>query len=135
MDAVDNKRLMQDAFSEMSKGNDKLFIDALSDDVSWTWMGTVNWTKTFEGKESVVNDLLGPARGMLAGPSTATVHRLIADDDHVVVEFQGHSTLVDGRPYNNKYCWVCTFADGKVQELDEFMDTELVTETFGTIDK
>lgn len=33
---------------------------------------------------------------------------------------------------NNKFGWVCRFAGGKLRELREYMDTDLVTETFGT---
>ena len=135
MSAVDNKQLMQKVFSEMSKGNEKPFIEALAPDIRWTWMGTVNWFKTFKGKETVIKELLGPAKSMLAGPSKVTVDRFIAEGDYVVVEFRGENTLLDGRPYNNRDCWVCSFADGKLQELHEYMDTELVTATFGTGDE
>ena len=58
MSAIDNKQLMRAIFSELSKGNGKPFVEALADDIQWTWMGTVNWSKTFNGKESVVNELL-----------------------------------------------------------------------------
>jgi ketosteroid isomerase-like protein len=32
-----------------------------------------------------------------------------------------------GMPYNNTYCWVCRFGDGKLRELTEYSDTELIT--------
>jgi ketosteroid isomerase-like protein len=34
---------------------------------------------------------------------------------------------VTGRPYNNVYCIVCRFADGKIQEMTDYVDTELIT--------
>jgi uncharacterized protein len=49
----------------------------------------------------------------------------------VVIEHRGRNATPDGRPYDNKYCWVCRFADGRLRELREYMDTQLVTETFG----
>jgi ketosteroid isomerase-like protein len=57
-------------------------------------------------------------------------HRFIADDDYVVVEGSGQNTTPDGKLYNNKYCWVCRLSEGKIHELREYMDTQLVTETF-----
>ena len=54
-------------------------------------------------------------------------HRFIAEGDHVVVEGRGQATTKAGKAYNNTYCWVYRIADGKVQELTEYMDTELVT--------
>ena len=56
-----------------------------------------------------------------------TATRIIAEDDHVVVECQGQVTTKSGKPYNQRYCYVCRMADGKVRELTEYLDTELVT--------
>lgn len=135
MRADGNKRLMQDIFSELAKGNDQPLVEALADDIQWTWMGTVSWTRTFTGKESVVNELLRPAKAMTTGESTVVVHRFIGEGDFVVVEFQGQNTLLDGRAYNNTYCWVCRFAGSKLRELHEYMDTELITAVFPPGDK
>jgi ketosteroid isomerase-like protein len=131
MSAYENKQLMQDIFSELSKGNGKPFVDAMADDIHWTWMGTVNWSKTFMGKKSVINELLDPGTSLLTEPFFKYfAHRFIAEGDYVVVESRGLNMLRDGRPYNNKYCWVCHIVEGKLQELHEYMDTELVTATF-----
>ena len=136
MSASENKQLMQDIFSELSKGNGQAFVEALADDIQWTWMGTVKWSKTFNGKEAVINELLNPGTSMLTAPFFKYfAQRFIAEGDYVVVESRGENTLRDGRSYNNSYCWVCRFAEGKLKELHEYMDTELVTVTFRTDDK
>lgn len=135
MSVMDNKQLMQDILSEMSEGNLAPLVDAMAEDMRWTWMGTGRWSHTFEGKQSVVNELLAAVNSTLTQPYEVVAHRFIAEDDFVVVEHSGRNTTPDGRPYNNKYCWVCRFADGKLRELREYMDTELVTETFGTDEK
>ena len=136
MSASENKQLMQDIFSELSKGNGQAFVEALADDIQWTWMGTVKWSKTFNGKEAVINELLNPGTSVLTAPFFKYfAQRFIAEGDYVVVESRGENALRDGRSYNNKYCWVCRFAEGKLQELHEYMDTELVTVTFRTDDK
>lgn len=130
--ATDNKQLMQDIFSELSKGNFKPLFDVMAEDMQWTWMGTMQWSKTFKGKESVVNELFGAVKTTLTEPYKDVAHRFIAEGDYVVVEHSGQNTTPDGRPYNNKYCWVCRFAEGKLHSLHEYMDTELVTATFPT---
>jgi ketosteroid isomerase-like protein len=33
--------------------------------------------------------------------------------------------------YDNNYCWVFRFQGGLIQEVREYMDTQLVTDTFG----
>jgi hypothetical protein len=43
MSTIDNKKLMEHLFSELSKGNDEPFLQAMADDMQWTWMGIPNW--------------------------------------------------------------------------------------------
>ncbi len=125
-----NRQLMKDIFAELSKGNDAPFVEAMAEDMRWTWMGSGRWSKTFGGKRAVLDELWSAVRRTLAPPYKVVARRLIAEGDHVVVEAQGHNTTPDGRQYHNNYCWVCRIADGKIRELREYMDTQLVTETF-----
>lgn len=132
MSATENKRLIKHVFDGLAEGDFDPLIDAMAADFRWRWMGTVNWSQTFEGKEAVVDELLAGVRETLAEPLGLVADRFIADGDHVVVEGRGRNTTTDGRPYNNRYCWVCRVVDGELREIREYMDTELVTETFGT---
>jgi uncharacterized protein len=131
MGAAENKQLMQNIFSELSKGNGKPFLDSLADDISWTVTGSTKWSRTYRGKQAVIAELLGPLFAQFADQYTNTAHRFIAEDDYVVVECRGRVTTKSGTPYNNAYCWVCRVADGKLQELTEYLDTELVTAALG----
>jgi uncharacterized protein len=94
-------------------------------------MGSGRWSHTFEGKEAVVNGLFAAVRATLSASFEVTPLHFIAEGDLVVIEHRGRNATPDGRPYDNKYCWVCRFADGRLRELREYMDTQLVTETFG----
>jgi Pentapeptide repeats (8 copies) len=40
------------------------------------------------------------------------------------------ATTVKGKPYNNAYCMVFRFANGKIQEIMEYLDTELINSVF-----
>ncbi|MEP7252185.1 MAG: nuclear transport factor 2 family protein [Ginsengibacter sp.] len=130
MNAYANKELMQRIFSELSKGNDQPFIDAMAEDMRWIWMGSGPWSKTFDGKKAVLDELWSAVKTTLVPPYKVVAHRFIADDDYVVVEASGENKTPGGKTYNNKYCWVCNFSGGKIHELKEYMDTQLVTETF-----
>ena len=46
---------------------------------------------------------------------------------------QGHGTATTktGKPYNNTYCMAWRIAQGKIQEMTEYLDTELVTAALG----
>ena len=130
MNTADNKKLMQFIFDELSKGNDQPFVEAMADDMQWTWMGSGQWSRSFVGKQSVLGELWSAVRATLKPPYKVIAHRFIADGEYVVVEASGQNTTPDGKSYNNKYCWVCRISEGKLHELNEYMDTQLVTETF-----
>jgi uncharacterized protein len=131
MSAAENKQLMQNIFSELSKGNGKPFVEAMADDFCWTVTGSTKWSKTYRGKEAVLAELLRPLNSQFADQYTNTAHRFIAEDDYVVVECRGRVTTKAGTPYNNTYCFVCRLDGGKLRELTEYLDTELVTAALG----
>jgi ketosteroid isomerase-like protein len=124
--AAENKRLMQEIFAALSKGDGRPFRDSLADDVRWTLTGTTRWSRTYEGKRAVIDELLRPLFAQFADQYTNTAHRFIAEGEYVVVECRGCVTTKSGKPYHNSYCWICRIADGKLKELTEYMDTALV---------
>jgi len=115
----------------MSQGRVGPLFDAMADDVTWRWMGVNQWSRTFEGKQVVVDKLFGGAAETLSPSSSVEVRCIHADGDCVVVEHTGRNEMPDGRRYDNNYCWVFRFEEGLIQEVREYMDTQLVTDTFG----
>ena len=122
-----NKQLFADIFAGLSVGDGRLFIDSLAEDFRWTITGTTPWSGTYRGKEAVRTTLLQPLFAQFGDRYTNALHRIVAEGDCVVVECRGKVTTKTGKPYNNTYCWVCRVADGKLTELIEYLDTELVT--------
>lgn len=131
MTSAENTRLMQRIFAELSSGNPRPFVESLADDVRWIVSGTTRWSRTYEGKQSVLNDLLGPLFSQFATPYTSDAHHFIAEGESVVVEARGHATTKAGRQFDNTYCYVFRLAEGKVKELTEYCDTHLVAEALG----
>ena len=127
---MDHKQRVREVMGAMSLGRVAPLFEAMAEDVTWRWMGVNQWSRTFEGKQIVVDRLFGGAETL--GPSSSIeVRRIHADGDCVVVEHSGRNEMSDGRRYDNNYCWVLRFQDGLIQEVREYMDTQLVTETFG----
>lgn len=133
MGTHENKQLMKSICDELAKGNSRPFIESMADDFCWTVTGTTKWSRTYEGKQAVLTEMLAPLVEQFANQYTNVADRLIAEDDYVVVECHGSVNTKSGKPYNNKYCWVCRFSDGKLRHLTEYMDTELVTKTFADV--
>jgi ketosteroid isomerase-like protein len=131
MSTAENKRLMQQIFRELAKGTSKPFGDAMANDFSWTVIGNTEWSGTYAGKQAVLSELFGPLFSQFADRYTNTADRFIAEGDHVVVQCRGHVTTKSGKPYNNTYCYVCRLGDGKLRELTEYCDTELIATALG----
>jgi ketosteroid isomerase-like protein len=134
MSAAENKQLMQEIFAELSKGNSRLFVESMADDFRWTVTGTTKWSRTYEGKQAVLTELFGALRSRMADKIRTTAHRFVAEGDLVVVEARGNNTTKSGKPYNNSYCFIFCIAGGKLKELTEYLDTELVTAALGDVD-
>jgi SnoaL-like protein len=64
----------------------------------------------------------GPARR--SGPfRPVTIRAVYADDDTVIVIWDGRGIANDGQPYENSYAWIMKLADGKVIDGTAFYDS------------
>lgn len=131
MSTAENKKLLENIFAELAKGNSRPLVDAMADDFCWTVTGATPWSKTYAGKATVLGELFGALSARIEGRITTIPDRFIAEGDHVVVEAHGNNRTKSGKPYNNHYCFVVRVAEGKLKELTEYLDTELVTATLG----
>lgn len=131
MSTSENKQLLQHIFSEMAQGNSRPLVENMADDFSWKVSGTTKWSRTYAGKQVVLDELFATLRSHMAGRIKTIPDRFIAEDDLVVVEAHGSNTTMAGTPYNNRYCFVFRLANGKLKEVTEYMDTFLVTRVLG----
>lgn len=127
MSIENNKRIVRSFYDAGNRGDMKGCLDLLDEQVTWTNIGSTEFSGTFSGKQA----LLRPVFGRLQAGITATVHRLIAEDDCVAVQLSGHAMTTEGQPYNNTYCHVFRIQDGKVREVTEYFDTELAATVLG----
>jgi uncharacterized protein len=123
---AENKQLMEQIFASLSAGDSKPLVENMADDFCWTVSGSTRWSRAYHGKQAVLSELLGALRPRITGRMRVAALRIIAEGDFVVVEARGNNTTVEGKPYNNSYCFVFRLAGGKLKEVTEYMDTALV---------
>ncbi|QLC22793.1 nuclear transport factor 2 family protein [Parasphingopyxis sp. CP4] len=131
-DSADNKALMTKAFDGLAKGDPSHFMPLFSDDIEWQVMGSSAWSKHAKGLEAVERDLVGPLFARFAGPYLTIPELILADGDRVVVLARGDAETVDGKRYDNDYCFIFTLRDGKIVGVREYMDTILADAALGT---
>lgn len=129
---TDGKKLVMDVMAALADGDDRPFLDAMHNDMKWTWMGSGGLSRTFDGKVSVLHELWKSVKTDIAQPFRVTATLILAEGDHVVVEGVGNNKTPNGKEYNNRYCWVMKISGGKIVELKEYMDTDLVRRTFSS---
>lgn len=124
---TENKQLLQDIFAGLAQGDSRLLVDSMAEDFRWTAIGSTPWSRTYEGKQTVLTELFVPLRARIADRVRTHAQRFIADGEYVVVEARGANTTKAGKSYNNTYCFVFRVTGGKLREVTEYLDTELVT--------
>lgn len=127
MGTTENKKLVEQIFAGLAESDAHLFVASMADDFRWTVTGATRWSRTYEGKQAVLGELFPVLSSKMAGPIRTVADRILADGDYVVVEAHGSNTTKSGKPYNNRYCFVFRLAGGKLKEVTEYLDTELVT--------
>lgn len=126
-----NKQLVRDAWNRVSTGDAEGFMNALADDVTWTFFGTHRFAGTIRGKQELIAKLFAPLGDILDGGIKVTIDTITAEVDRVIIEARGTAATKKGQRYDNSYCIVVTVRDGKIAQVREYLDTELVTSVFG----
>jgi ketosteroid isomerase-like protein len=98
----------------------------------WRLAGQSSWSKRFAGQEDVRENLLKPLFALFATEYRACAINLVAEGDQVVAEIRGEVQTKSGRRYNNEYCFLFKFHDGKIAEIVEYGDTELLERALGS---
>ena len=125
MAADENRRIIAEAFDGLSRGDARAFIDAMADGFTWIIEGQSRFSRRFEGKDSVRNELVPALFANFATDYRNHAEEIIVEGDRVVVLARGEVTTVRGESYDNSYCFVIRMRAGQMIELREYMDTAL----------
>jgi len=127
-----NEQAVLDFFTGLSTGDLDNIRPFLTEDSVWQPMvRDIPGAGEYRGNQ-IIDDFLGPVRGMFA-PGDPKVHvaAIFSDGDMVAVESTSTGHVADGREYNNSYAWVFRMKDGKIARLHEYMDSHYVARLFG----
>jgi hypothetical protein len=121
-----NTDFVRDLFSNLEQGNSDAFFHHVADDVSWTVMGTHPLAGKYATKESFVSSTFARLNKVLKDRIALYVTNLLISEDTAVVELEARSTALNGKPFNNTYCWVVRFENDIVVEVRAYLDSALV---------
>ncbi len=80
----------------------------------------------------IIDKFLAPVRGMFE-PGDPKIHvgNMFSRDGRVCVESNSTGTTMDGKIYDNDYCWVFEISNGKIDAMREYMDSHYTAKLFG----
>lgn len=117
-----NRKLVAAAFDSWRKGTGNVF-DLLAPEARWTITGTSPLSKTYQGRQQFIDEVITPFNRRLSSPLKPEVRGIFADGDTVVVQWDGSAIARDGRPYRNTYAWFFEVKAGRVIRATAFFDT------------
>lgn len=80
----------------------------------------------------IIDTFLAPVRGLFEpGDPKVHVQTMFSAGPYVCVESNSTGTTLDGKGYDNDYCWVFEVADGKIDSMREYMDSHYTAKLFG----
>ncbi|MCE3290408.1 MAG: hypothetical protein K0R83_2420 [Caulobacter sp.] len=125
MSATANKQALTLAFDALAQGDGRPFVALMDDDFAWVVTGESVWAGTWAGKQTVREKLFAQLFAQFEGTYTNRALNMVAEGDTVVVECQGSVQTKAGPRYDNQYCYICRFEDGRLKQIREYMDTAL----------
>lgn len=133
MSAAENKKLVQQVYTDSANRSGTTFVDHLAEDAVWVVTGQYSWSREFRGREAIQNGLLGHLRSLLAARPRTVAFNFIAEGDYVVVEARGDNVTTAGVRYDNQYCMVWRVEDGRIKQIKEYCDSALVERVLGPL--
>ena len=132
MSIEDNKRIVLDFYESGARGDMDHCFSLIADDIVWENIGSSRFSGRYEGKQALMERLLGPLFGRLKAGISSEIERLTAEGDIVVAQTSGKAETLEGTQYNNSYCQVIQIRDGQFVAVKEYFDTALVDAVFGS---
>lgn len=126
-----DKQEIQTLFKNLETGHSDAFFDRVRDNVDWTVMGTHPLAGHYHSKEDFFASTFARLNRVLQDGVILTVVDVFLDGNVAIVELTALSTANNGKPFDNRYCWVCTFDDeGMIGKVHAYLDSALVAQLF-----
>jgi ketosteroid isomerase-like protein len=113
-------------FANLENGRSEAFFEHVAEDVNWTVMGTHPLAGTYHTKADFLAHTFARLDKILKEGVVLRVSNILVDGDSAAVELESLSTALNGKPFDNRYCWKVHFSNGTIVEVRAYLDSALV---------
>jgi ketosteroid isomerase-like protein len=117
-------------FKGLEAGDGAAFFEHVADNVDWTVEGTHPLAGHYRSKGDFGAHTFEKLNKVLREGTQLHVEHVLVSADWAVVELHSLAIATNGLRFDNRYCWVCRFADGKITEVRAYLDSALVGRLF-----
>ena len=112
--------------ANLENGRPEAFFNHVAQDVKWTAMGTHPLAGIYHTKENFLAHTFARLDKLLKEGVVLRVTNILVDGDTAAVELESLSTALNGKPFDNRYCWIARFSNGTIVEVRAYLDSALV---------
>jgi ketosteroid isomerase-like protein len=117
---------VESLFANLEKGQSGAFFEHVAEDVNWTVMGTHPLAGTYHTKADFLAHTFARLDKILKEGVLLRVTNILVEGDRAAVEMESLSTALNGKPFDNRYCWVVHFSEGTIVKVRAYLDSALV---------
>ena len=121
---------VREIFKGLEKGDGGEFFTHVADDVDWIVEGTHPLAGHYHSKADFLAHTFEKLAKVLPQGTQLHVESALASGDWAVVELHSLAIAKNGLRFDNRYCWLCRFSDGKIVEVRAYLDSALVARLF-----
>lgn len=120
---------VRDLFSNLETGHGDVFFESVRDDVDWIVMGTHPLAGEYHSKDDFRHATFTRLNTVLKDGVVLQVVGVHVDGNVAIVELRALSTANNGKPFDNTYCWICTFDENDmISKVRAYVDSALVAQ-------
>lgn len=122
---ADSRSVLHRYVAAVQAGDNEEIRELFAEDATWTiHAGALPISGTWTGRDAIIDEFLAQAMAHYEpGSVSIEITGMIAEHDHVVLEWTSRARTREGRNYENGCAGVFTILDGKIQAVREYMDT------------
>lgn len=125
-----DKTYVEKVFQHLESGDLDGYLQQYVDEQSqWTITGSNVLAGVYSNRQHFIDDAINVLKQSLDGGIRMVIKHIYVDGDTAIVEMQSIAKAKRGHDYDNQYCWIQRFDNGKIVESRVYYDDVLVDKT------